>query len=61
MATIKIIPQNPRTKYVAIDIRNKSNIIAEGISVKSVVRKADKTGIDYSLMFVPKAGQICIY
>ena len=61
MATIKIIPQNPKTKYVAIDISNKSNIIAEGISIESVVKKANKTGIDYSLMFVPKVGQVCIF
>ena len=61
MAAIKIAPQSPRTKFVAIDVSNKSNIISEVISVKYVVKKADKTGIDYSLMYVPKAGQVCIF
>jgi hypothetical protein len=54
--TIKINPKNPNTRYVALDINNRSIIIAEGKTIKSVIKKATKTGKEYILSFVPKPG-----
>ena len=59
--SIAIYPKSIRTKFVALDTNNKRNIIAEGTTVKSVVHKAQKTGKDFSIMYVPKAGQKYIF
>lgn len=53
--------RNSVSDYAAIDIKDKSTIIAEGKKVDEVIRKADKTGKEYLIMYIPKRGQTYIY
>jgi hypothetical protein len=59
--SILINPVDPNTKYVALDINNRLSIIAEGLTVKSVIEKANDTGKEYSLLYIPEPGQKCIF
>lgn len=49
-ATVLVVPKNPRTKYMALDFNDQSKIVAEGTTIKSVIRKAEKTGRRFILM-----------
>ena len=53
---IKIRPKHPRTKFVALDLYDPSKIIAEGTTPEVVVKRARKTGKEFSIMFIPKPG-----
>lgn len=55
-ATLNINPKSPQTRWVALNIKDNSKIIAEGKTPQSVIKKADKTGKEYILSFVPKKG-----
>jgi len=46
---------NPDSRWVAIDIINDT-IIAEGVEPNDAVEQAEKLGVEFSLMFVPKPG-----
>ena len=52
--TYVIRPKSKRTRFVALDPKDPETIIAEGTTVKSVMRKARKTGKDFSMMFIPR-------
>ena len=59
--SIKIKVKDSKSKFIALDTNDKSKVIAEGLTVKSVNKKAKKTGKDFFLMFVPKSGQTHIF
>jgi len=59
--TIKIQTKSASTKYVALDINDGFSILAEGRTIKSVIKIANDTGKEYSLLFIPKPGLTCIY
>ncbi|MCH7534304.1 MAG: hypothetical protein IH948_00890 [Bacteroidetes bacterium] len=53
---IEIKPKSPDSRWVALDLVDGYSIIAEGKTPEAVHKLADKTGINYVLSFVPKAG-----
>ncbi|MFZ4396201.1 MAG: hypothetical protein ACOYOU_11315 [Kiritimatiellia bacterium] len=58
---IKIAACNPRSRFVALDSKNKAQIIAEGGTADSVARKAARTGKAFSMMFVPVSGKTYVF
>ena len=58
---IKIAPRSQRSRFVALDAKNKTQIIAEGLSADVVARKAIKSGRPFSMMFVPVPGKTYIF
>ena len=59
--TIKLNIKNANSKFAAIDLSDWKNVIAEGNSVESVVKKAKKSGNEYFTMFVPKKSKTYIF
>ena len=57
--TITITPQNPETRWVAIDKDN--NIISEGKTAGDAIKDAKKTGKEFTLMFIPLKGNTYIF
>lgn len=53
MNTLEISPKSPKTRWVAIDTNDSHTIISEGVKPELVIKKADKTGKKYSMMYVP--------
>lgn len=60
-AAIQIKPTKPRSRYVALDLKHRSRILAEGTTVAAVVKRAEKTGKEYSMMYLPPKGKTFIY
>jgi hypothetical protein len=58
-ATIKIVPKNPASKWVALDAMNK--IIAEGLTPDDVRKEAEKKTSVFFLMFISPKGAINYY
>lgn len=54
MPAIQIRPRSKRSRFVAIDLIDRRTVIAEGVTAKSVAKKAEKTGKQFSMMFVPR-------
>ncbi|MCG8309686.1 MAG: hypothetical protein MI975_19985 [Cytophagales bacterium] len=50
---ISIRPSKPKTKWVAVE-PNTNNIISEGVKPESVIKKAEKSGKSYAMVFIPK-------
>ncbi len=59
--SITIKPKNSISEYAALDINDKSIIIAEGNVIKDVINKANKSGKEYLITNIPKQGQTYIY
>lgn len=59
--TMEISPSSPRTRFVALDVKDRNKILAEGITAKSTITKARKTGKNFILAFVPKRDETYIY
>lgn len=57
--TFTITPKNPESKWVALDQDN--NIIAEGKEPGDVIEEAKKTGVEFTLMFVPQKGNTYLF
>lgn len=57
--TIKM--KNIRSRFVALDVTDKSRVVAEGNTALSVAKKAKKTGKPFTMMFVPAAGTRYIF
>lgn len=57
--TITIAPKDPKSKWVALD--NSNSIIAEGENPNEVIAEAQKTGKEFTIMFVPKKGNTYIF
>ena len=49
--------KNKSTRYVALSLADKSITVAEGRTARQAAAKADKTGVPYSLMWVPEPGK----
>lgn len=45
------------TRFVALDRRDQSTIVAQGRNAVNVVKRAKSTGTPFVMSFVPKAGQ----
>lgn len=58
--TIEIRPKSPRSRWVAISLDEKSDILSEGIKLAVVAKKAEKTGKLFSLQYMPKANRTYI-
>ncbi len=58
---IKVKPTNPDSRWVALDIKEKDRIIAEGKEPADAINSANKTGKEYSLLFIPKKGDTYIF
>lgn len=58
---IKLNIKNSGSKFAAIDLNDWKSVIAEGITVESVKKKAGKSGREYFTMFVPKKGKTYIF
>lgn len=52
--TMIVSPQNPDSRWVALDNNNK--IIIEGIEPSDVITNAEKITKDFCMMFIPKPG-----
>lgn len=52
-------PEN--TKYVAIDLDDRSRIVARGETFESTMERAREVTEFFSIAFVPKPGQTYIY
>lgn len=61
METTVIIPKKDDTRWVAVDVKNPDTILAEGTTPEEVIEKAEKTGIEYSLMYVPDPNSTYIF
>ncbi len=53
-APIQISPTKASTKFAAVDANDNSIIIAEGKAVDKVIQKANKSGKDYCMIFIPE-------
>ena len=60
-AAVQIKPKNPRSRYVALAAHDKRHIVAEGRTIKSVMRKANESGKAFSMMYLPPKGNTFIY
>lgn len=49
----EIKPKSTRSRWAAIWIEDGVTILAEGVKPETVIRKAKKTGKEYSMMFLP--------
>ena len=58
---LNINPQKITSRWVAVNINKKNEIISEGTKPRVVIKKADKTGKSYSLIYVPKPGHSHIF
>jgi hypothetical protein len=59
MKPINITPKNPDSKFIALDIKDQSKIIAEGKTINIVIDKAEKTGKKFIL--APVLKENCTY
>ncbi len=59
--SIKINIRNVRSKFVALDVKDRTRIIAEGRTAESAARKARKCGKPFSMMFVPARGRTYVF
>jgi hypothetical protein len=50
---IEIKPKSPRTRWVALSLDKKAEIISEGVKPEVVIRKANSTGKKYIVQFIP--------
>ncbi|MEX0813655.1 MAG: DUF5678 domain-containing protein [Chitinophagales bacterium] len=60
-ATLNINPKNPDSRWIAVNVKDNSKIIAEGKTPQEVIKKAKKTGVNYILSFVPKKDSTYIF
>lgn len=56
-----IIPKNPDSRWVALDMFDGNKIIAEGKEPSNVTEEAKKIGKQFMLMFVPIQGETYIF
>ena len=56
---LTITPHNPKTRWVALD--NNDKIISEGETPVIVSEDARKKTNDFSIMFIPTAGNTYIF
>ncbi len=53
--------KNPRSRYIAIWRGDRKTVLAEGLKIQTVLKKATSTGKSFAMMAVPPIGQKCIY
>jgi hypothetical protein len=58
---IKIKMRNVRSRFVALDLRDRTKVVAEGRTAEAVAKKAEKTGKPFSMLFVPAKGKRHIF
>lgn len=58
---ITIEPKSSHSCYVALNLFNSSQIIAEGKTMKATIARAEETGKKYSIMALPKRTHSCIF
>ena len=58
---VRIRVASPHSRFVALDIKRKNRVIAEGRTAESVCRKAQKSGKAFSVMYLPVPGKTYIY
>ena len=58
---VKIVTKKVSSRFVALESGSKSNVLAEGRTVMAVKRNADKTGLSYSMMYLPPKDTTFIY
>ena len=49
-----------RSRYAALACDRKRTVLAEGMKIDTVMRKADKTGLRYSMITLPPFGRSLI-
>jgi phage/plasmid primase-like uncharacterized protein len=54
---ICIKTKNKNSRFVALSVQKLGKVIAEGRSVKSVIKKAEKSGKQFSMMYIPPKGK----
>jgi hypothetical protein len=54
---ISIKTQNKNSRFVALNVQKLGEVVAEGRFVKSVIKKAEKSGKQFSMMYVPPKGK----
>jgi hypothetical protein len=59
MIKINTTPKDPNSKFIALDIKDQSKIIAEGRTINTVIDKAEKTGKKFIL--TPVLKENCTY
>ena len=60
-AAIKIKAGEAASKFVAVDGRHRSKVLAEARTAKAVIQKAEKTGRPFSVMYVPAKGETYVF
>ena len=58
---IKVKTQRPRSCFAAVESRNTAKVIAEGVSVSSVIKKAEKTGVAFSLTYILQPNRTYVF
>lgn len=58
---IEIKPKNPRSRWVAVSLDKKTEILAEGIKLVTVVKKAEKTGRVFVMQWIPISNHTNIF
>jgi hypothetical protein len=59
--TVNISVRHKSSRYVALDLRKQSEVIAEGRTALAVAAKARKTGRSFSMMFIPERGKTYVF
>ena len=59
--SINISVRSGTSRYVALDLKDKAKVIAEGRTAVTVAEKARKTGKPFSMLFLPEEGKAYVY
>lgn len=59
--TIRMSTRSRAFRFIAIDRAHKGKVIAEGRTANSVYKKAEKTGIAFTMAFVPSEGKKYVF
>ena len=58
---ITITPEKATTRFVAVDGKDRSRVLAEAKTAKAVLREAEKTGRSFSVMYIPAKGETYVF
>lgn len=59
--TVNIRVRSAGSRYVALDLKKRDKVIAEGKTATAVAQKARKSGRPFSMMFIPLRGKTYVF
>lgn len=59
--SIHISVRSVTSRYVALDLKDRTKVIAEGRTAVAVAKKARHTGRPFSMLFIPAKGQTYVF